>query len=226
MKKIIKSWDEILATVRDIRIVDDCIHHGGACYRREMNEFAGRVLTKKASHQGDIYEFNWSWYPWMYKEEREDFFYPKDSYVVLLAGADGGDTWSDIPINYVYKLRADANLHTFMIHKDAKGSTTNGWSLNPTSDYKSKLKLREADAYEIALYESQGKPVNVMDAGIIGTAENTWEGTGICTDFIRQSAVLYTPEPRNKKYDIPHVGRVIRVKNKENFKPRKNYLAK
>jgi len=89
--------------------------------------------------------------------------YPKDSYIVLLAGCNGKDTWQDsIPINYCYKLSRDSyeDARGFNVHVD-KSLRNNGW--NGDSKYESKLKFRKASKEEIEEYERIGKPFNVKE---------------------------------------------------------------
>lgn len=95
--------------------------------------------------------------------------FPKDSYIVLLAGCDGTDTWPEsIPINYCYKLSRESYLdyRGFSIYKDLVGTRGNGWST--TNDYNSKLQMRFATREEIAEYNRLGKPYDV-------TAYDEWE---------------------------------------------------
>lgn len=59
--------------------------------------------------------------------------YPKDSYIVLLAGCDGSNTWKgSMPINHCYQLSRDSHdddmgNEGFGIFKDMNGRE-NGWS--------------------------------------------------------------------------------------------------
>lgn len=80
----------------------------------------------------------------------------KGDYVVLLTGSNGGDTWkSSIPINHVYKLRADADVYNFFIEKDVRGSTSNGWN---GCGLNGKLTFRPATQREIETYNKNNRP--------------------------------------------------------------------
>lgn len=90
---------------------------------------------------------------WAGDQTTDKNYFPKGTYVVLLAGCDGGDTWHSIPINHVYKLREASNSTKLIIEKDVNGSTSNGWS-TITLNYESKLVLRKATPEEITAYEN------------------------------------------------------------------------
>jgi len=79
--------------------------------------------------------------------------YSAGSYVVLL---DGSNSTDSIPNNYCYKLRDYIKDRTFLIAKDKRGSTTNGWSSHNLN-----FKLRPATAKEIREYDLINGPFNV-----------------------------------------------------------------
>jgi len=93
-------------------------------------------------------------------ESKDPNVFPAGSYVVLLAGCTGEDTWGKdgIPVNHCYKLTTDSNSNSFYPDTDANESTTNGWS---SVNYNSKLKLRAATQEEIAEYKRLSRPFDV-----------------------------------------------------------------
>jgi len=82
--------------------------------------------------------------------------FKKGDYVILLSSCDGGDCWSSIPVNYVYKLSSDSDTLCFMIERNKRG-VSDGWSTSPATTLK-KLKLRAATWMEIQDYETWNKP--------------------------------------------------------------------
>lgn len=91
--------------------------------------------------------------------------YPKDSYIVLLAGCDGTNTWKgSIPINHCYQLYRDSwdddgGNGGFIIHKDISG-TTNGWSCRGRYNGYA-LKMRYATPEEVEEYKRMEMPFDV-----------------------------------------------------------------
>lgn len=94
--------------------------------------------------------------------------YPKDSYIVLLSGCNGEDTWrSSIPINYCYKLDRnsfddDNGIEGFHVYKDKNGKS-NGWNCSRGYGDDYNLKMRCATFQEITEYERLGKPFNINE---------------------------------------------------------------
>lgn len=87
--------------------------------------------------------------------------FPAGSYVVLLASCNGGNCWSNMPINHCYKLRNESATNRFYPEVDAKRNTSNGWRYSGTDNSVLKLKLRAATPKEIAEYDRLGKPFDV-----------------------------------------------------------------
>ena len=82
--------------------------------------------------------------------------YPVGTYVVLLSVGTGKKKYtsaeSSIPTDHVYKLRkVYTKGESFLIEKDAKGHTSNGYSGND-------LEVRAATEYEIAAYNTADFP--------------------------------------------------------------------
>jgi hypothetical protein len=89
-------------------------------------------------------------------------YFPAGTYVVLLQACTGTDFWETIPANHVYKLREDSSTFCFRIHKDIRGSSSNGWSTKDSKDCNNKLKLRKATNEEILAYDLIDGPVPAL----------------------------------------------------------------
>ena len=88
--------------------------------------------------------------------------FSKGTYIVVLADCCGGNNWTAIPTNHIYKLREDSHTFKILLEKDTMGSTTNGWTAAASCSL-DKMKLRKATLEEIAAYERYG-PCNIEKA--------------------------------------------------------------
>ncbi len=94
--------------------------------------------------------------------------FKKGDYVVLLASCNGGNCWTSMPVNHVYKLRLDSSIGCFMVEKD-KNNKENGWSCSYGNNNKL-IRLRQASGHEALLYQMEGRPVSVMTQAVsVGT---------------------------------------------------------